>query len=87
MTEQREDPSHAFQKIPLDEESKKCVVINTHRGLFRCTRLPFRMSSAPGSFQHVIKTLFQGIERVAVYLDAEYDVECEAIMNVLKKLN
>ena len=29
------DLSGAYQQIPLDEESKKYVVINTHRGLFQ----------------------------------------------------
>ena len=45
------DLSQAYQQLPLDEESKKFVVINTHKGLFRYTRLPFGISSAPGIFQ------------------------------------
>ena len=28
------DLSHAYQQLPLDEESKRYVVINTHKGLF-----------------------------------------------------
>ena len=42
------DLSQAYQQLPLDEESKQYVVINTHKGLFRYTRLPFGISSAPG---------------------------------------
>jgi len=38
------DLSQAYQQLPLDEQSKKYVVINTHRGLFRFTRLPFGIS-------------------------------------------
>ena len=29
------DLAHAYQQIPLSEESKKLVVINTHKGLYR----------------------------------------------------
>ena len=40
------DLSHAYQQLPLDEDSRRYVVINTHRGLFRFTRLPFGISSS-----------------------------------------
>ena len=42
------DLSQAYQQLTLDEESRKCVVINTHKGLFKYTRLPYGISSAPG---------------------------------------
>ena len=63
------DLSQAYQQLPLDEESKQFVVINTHKGLFQFTRLPFGVSSAPGIFQRVIEGLLQGIRGVVVYLD------------------
>ena len=63
------DLSHAYQQLPLEEESKKYAVINTHKGLFRYTRLPFGISSAPGIFQRVIESLLQGVKGVVVYLD------------------
>lgn len=44
------DMSQAYQQVPLDEESKQYVVINTHKGLFRYNRLPFGIASAPGIF-------------------------------------
>ena len=63
------DLSQAYQQLPLEEDSKKYVVINTHRGLFRYTRLPFGISSAPGIFQRVIESILQGMKGVVVYLD------------------
>ena len=55
------DLSHAYQQLLLDDGSKKYVVINTHKGLFRYTRLSFGILSAPGSFQRVIESILQGV--------------------------
>ena len=63
------DLSQAYQQLPLEEDSKKYVVINTHQGLFRYTRLLFGISSAPGIFQRVIESILQGMKGVVVYLD------------------
>ena len=63
------DLSHAYLQIALDEMSQQYVTINTHKGLFRYTRLPFGIASAPFIFQRVMETLLQGIPRVSVYLD------------------
>ena len=63
------DLSQAYQQLKLDAESKKYVVINTHKGLFRYTRLPYGVSSAPGIFQKAMESLLQGIPKVTVYLD------------------
>jgi len=63
------DLSHAYSQLPLDEESKKFVTINTHKGLFQYNRLPYGVSSAPGIFQRVMENLLQGIPHVVVYLD------------------
>ncbi len=63
------DLSHAYKQLKLDSKSKDSVVINTQKGLFRYTRLPFGISSAPGIFQRVIESVLQGIGGVAIYLD------------------
>ena len=63
------DLSQAYQRLELDEQSKQYTVINTHRGLFRCNRLPFGISSAPGIFQCAIESLLSGIPKVINYLD------------------
>ena len=63
------DLSQAYQQLPLDEESKQYIVVNTHKGLFRYVKLPFGISSAPGIFQCVMDILLQGISGVVTYID------------------
>ena len=63
------DMSQAYQQLLLEEESKKYVIINTHRGLFRYNRLPYGVASAPGIFQRVMESLLSGIPGVVVYID------------------
>ena len=86
------DLSQAYQQLQLDESSKKYVVINTQRGLFRYTRLPYGISSAPGIFQKAMETLLQGIPCVSVYIDdilitGENETEhLQSLEEVLKRL-
>uniref|UniRef100_A0A8C2FFT4 Gypsy retrotransposon integrase-like protein 1 n=2 Tax=Cyprinus carpio TaxID=7962 RepID=A0A8C2FFT4_CYPCA len=63
------DMSHAYQQLLLDEESKKYVTVNTHKGLFKYNRLVFGVASSPAIFQRTMESLLQGIPQVAVYLD------------------
>ncbi len=84
------DLSQAYQQIELDEESKQYVVINTQKGLFRYSRLPFGISSAPGIFQRVIESLLQGIDGVAVYIvitGSTDDQHLRALEEVLERLD
>ena len=61
--------SQAYQQLVLDDDSKGIVTINTHKGLFSYQRLPFGVSSAPGTFQRTMETILAGVPRVLVYLD------------------
>ena len=63
------DMSQAYQQVELDESSRQFTVINTHKGLFEYTRLPFGISSAPAVFQRVMEGLLQDIPGVVVYID------------------
>ncbi|EYC02822.1 hypothetical protein Y032_0097g2957 [Ancylostoma ceylanicum] len=63
------DLSDAYLQVELSDESKKMVVINTHRGLFQYNRLPFGIKTAPGIFQQIMNTMIAGLRGVATYLD------------------
>jgi hypothetical protein len=63
------DLSHAYNQLLLDEDSRKYVTINTHKGLYQYTRLPFGIASAPAVFQRTMDTILQGVEDVACYID------------------
>ena len=63
------DLSQAYQQLLLDEDSKRYTTINTHKGLYQYTRLPFGVASAPALFQKTMDTILQGIPHVICYLD------------------
>ena len=59
------DLSQAYLQLPVDEDSKGLLLINTPKGLFR---LPYGVSVAPAIFQSVMDRVLQGLS-VACYLD------------------
>ena len=63
------DLSKAYQQLLLEEESKGFTTITTHQGLYRYTRLPFGIASAPAVFQRTMDTILQGIPNVICYID------------------
>ena len=87
------DMSQAYQQLPLHEDSKKLVTINTHKGLFVYTCLPFGVSSARGIFQRTIKNLLQDIPDVLIYLHDILVVgktpeeHCHTLAEVLSRLS
>ena len=86
------DMSNAYLQLPLSDESKQYVVINTHSGLFQYNRLPFGVSSAPAIFQRSMETLLQGIKGVSVSIDdilisaATHKEHLQILEEVLKRL-
>ena len=63
------DLAHAYQQLQLDDESRPYTTINTHRGLFHYTRLPFGVAAVPAIFQRTMESLLGGLPHVCVYLD------------------
>ena len=63
------DLSQAYLQLKLEESSSKYMVINTHKGLFCYTHLPYGISSAPRIVQKAMEQLLQGILHVTVYND------------------
>ena len=63
------DLTAAYTQMLLDEESTKLVTVNTHKGLYQFTRLPFGVASAPALFQRTMDSILRGIPHVVCYLD------------------
>lgn len=63
------DLAQAYLQLRVSEESKKYLTVNTHRGLYQHTRLPFGIASAPALFQKVMDSILQGIPHVICYID------------------
>ena len=86
------DIRQAYQQLLLHDESKKLVIINTHKGLFVYNRLPYLVSSTPGIFQRTVETLLQGIPNVLMYLDdilvlgKTTEEHCHMLSEVLSRL-
>ena len=86
------DLTHAYQRMILEESSRKFVTINTHRGLYQLTRLPFGVASAPALFQRVMDTVLQGIDKTICYIDdilvtgSTVEEHLQNLESVLKRL-
>ena len=63
------DLSHAYLQLQLADSAREYLVINTHKGLFQYTRMPFGIKSAPAIFQRTMDNLLQGLDYVGVYID------------------
>ncbi|XP_048578018.1 uncharacterized protein K02A2.6-like [Nematostella vectensis] len=88
------DLKHAYQQLPLGEESKKFLTVNTCKGLYQYNRLPFGVASAPAVFQSTIDTILKGIDGVVCYIDdilitgrndQEHKARLEAVLERLEK--
>ncbi|XP_058049000.1 uncharacterized protein K02A2.6-like, partial [Ahaetulla prasina] len=63
------DLAQAYQQLPVDASTAEAQTIVTHRGAFKCTRLQFGVSAAPGLFQNLMERLLQGLPGVVPYFD------------------
>ena len=63
------DLSDAHLQIEVDEKSSKLLCINTHRGLYKYTRLAFGVKVAPAIFQQVMDTIQGDLNYATAFLD------------------
>ena len=60
----RLDLMQAYQKMEADTGSQEYLTINTRKGLFTYTRMPFRIQTAPSIFQKTMDMILSGIPGV-----------------------
>ena len=58
-----------YLQLPVDEESKQYLTINTHQGLYVYNSLPFGVALAPAISQKLIHTVQQEVPGVTWYID------------------
>ena len=90
------DLRQGYLQVPLHPDSRNLTAFVTHMGVFRYSRMPFGLSSAPSCFQKIMATIFAGIPGVAIYLDdivvhgattALHDERLTRVLNVLASHN
>lgn len=59
----------AYLQMEMDEQFKKFLTINTHKGLYQYKSLVFGISSAPVLWQRAMDQVLQGIPGTQCYLD------------------
>ncbi|XP_013916254.1 PREDICTED: uncharacterized protein K02A2.6-like [Thamnophis sirtalis] len=63
------DMAQSYQQLPVDGNVAAAQTIVTHRGAFRCRRLQFGISLAPGIFQSLMERLLHGLPGMVPYFD------------------
>ena len=63
------DLRQGYLQVPLHPDSRNLTAFVTHAGVFRYTRVPFGLCSAPSCFQKIMSTIFAGIPGVVIFLD------------------
>ena len=66
------DLAEAYTQIPVDDETAQLLTVNTIKGLFKVTRLPFGVKIASAIFQRVMDGLLGSVAGVICYQDNIY---------------
>jgi hypothetical protein len=53
----------AYHQVELDEKSRVLTTINTPKGLYQYTRVPYGVSTAPMMFQRLMENILVGITK------------------------
>lgn len=87
------DLKGAFKQLELTVDSQTYVVINTHKGLYLCTRMFDGLKVAPAAFQSVMDQILVALEKVRCFIDdiiigGKTIDECKSrLFEVLERLN
>ena len=63
------DLLQAYNQLEVEVASRNLLTINTHKGLFQYSRVPFGIAAAPAIWQRTLELVLQGIPRVHCLLD------------------
>src|SRR5690606_15015178 len=63
------DIRQAYLHIPIDPDDRELLTIATHKGLYRYTRLPYGICSAPAIWQRTIESVLGNIPNIGIFMD------------------
>ena len=63
------DLARVYKQMKVKKECQSLLTINTHRGLYMYTRLPFGITTAPFPWQQAMAQVLSEIPNVAYYID------------------
>ena len=63
------DIRQAYLHIPINQNDRELLTISTHRGLYRFTRLPYGISSAPAIWQRTIESILGDLPNIGIFMD------------------
>ena len=90
----RLDMKQAYQQMRVSPDAQACLTINTSKGLFVYTRMPFGTTSAPAIWQKAMDEILAGIPGCICYLDdilmvggsqEEHDQRLDTVLDRLSK--
>ena len=61
--------AQAYNQMVIDESSRELLTLDTHRGLYQYTRLPYGIKTAPSLWQRAVENVLSGIEGIHIYYD------------------
>nr|XP_046486469.1 uncharacterized protein K02A2.6-like [Neodiprion pinetum] len=79
------DLKEAFAQVEVENSSKDCLTISTHKGLYRPNKLFYGVASAPGYFQKKMEQIFAKVPNVYIFIDDIY-IKAKNIGEMLKTL-
>ena len=88
------DMKQAYQQMRVSPDAQACLTINTSKGLFVYTRIPFGITSTPAIWQKAMDEILAGIPGCIYYLDdilvvgssqEEHDQRLDTVLDRLGK--